>query len=100
MSKSRKFHDSTEAVHMYSHFSFKSIALTVLDLEVVLFLSNDSVRPLQNKEIARVGRCRFYTPTCRWHVGSLSVRRSSEIIVNVFFGSLVLQASEQQIGVF
>ena len=47
---------------MYSHFSFKSIALTVLDLDVVLFLSNDSVRPLQNKEIARVGRCRFYTP--------------------------------------
>lgn len=28
------------------------------------------------------------------------MRRSSEIIVNVFFGSLVLQASEQQIGVF
>ena len=38
--------------------------------------------------------------TCRWHVGSLSVRRSSAVIVNVFFGSLVLQASEQQIGVF
>ena len=78
---------------MYSHFSFKLlIALTV-----------------ENKEIARVGCCRFsvcfksgfYTSTCRWHVGSLSVRKSSEIIVeNVFFGSLVLQASEQQIGVF